>query len=107
MAEVLAQEEGRRALVMNKSNRANSALALAEMALEHSGGSSEAAAKLLLSMEDEIAFDFRLLLTFDSTNRAHADIVMMGYRPHELWPSAWMEEAGLNGKEVMSLLKSK
>ncbi len=92
---------------MNKSNRAHSAKALAEMAIEHSGGGSEAAAKLLLSMENETSFDFQLLLKFDTTNRAHADLVMMGYKPHELWPSIWMEEAGLNGKELMSLLKAK
>lgn len=107
MEEILADQEAKRAEVMNKSNRSHSALALADMALEHHGDGSHAAARLLLAMEYGTGFDFRLLLKFDSTNRAHADLVMLGYKPHELWPSKWMDDIGKNGEKIMQQLADK
>ena len=104
---IMAQQAAQRAEVMEKSNRARSALELANMALEHGGDGSHAAAMLLLAMETGKSFDFRLLLKFDSTNRAHADLVMMGYQPHHLWPSKWMDEIGVDGAEVMQNLAEK
>ena len=105
--EILAQQEKERIEILEKSNRAHSALALAKMALEHSGGGSHAAAKLLLSMQHGTDFDFQLLLKFDTTNRAHADLVMMGYRAHEIWPSSWLDDIGENGADIMNKLSTK
>jgi hypothetical protein len=104
---IMMAQEAQRAEVMDKSNRAHSALVLATMALEHDGDGSHAAAHLLLPMEQGTAFDFRLLLKFDTTNRAHADLVMMGYRPHHLWPSRWLEEIGEDGTALMQALAAK
>lgn len=105
--QVLAKQEAERNKVLENSNRALSAFELATMALEHSGDGSHAAAKLLLSMEFGTGFDFMLLLKFDSTNRAHADLVMLGYKAHELWPSKWMDEIGENGTDIMKRLRDK
>ena len=99
--EVMAEDAAKRAGVLDSSNRAQSALVLADMALQHGGDGSHAAAKLLLAMEHGKAFDFRLLLKFDSENRAHADLVIMGYQSHHLWPSKWMDEIGANGEQIM------
>ena len=96
-----------RTKILEQSNRSHSALALANMALEHGSSSAKAAAKFLLSMEREEAFDFRLLLKFDSTNRAHADLLLMGYQAHELWPSRWMDEIGEDGAAIMQALADK
>jgi len=107
LKKITAQQEAMRTEVIDNSNRAQSAFALAEMALEHSGDGSYAAATLLLAMENGNPFDFQLLLKFDSTNRAHADLVIMGYKPHELWPSKWMDGIGKNGVHVMTSLAEK
>lgn len=104
---IMDAQEAQRSEVMDKSNRAHSALALTTMALEHDGDGSHAAAQLLLAMEQGTAFDFRLLLKFDTTNRAHADLVMMGYKPHHLWPSRWMDEIGEDGNSIMKNLATK
>lgn len=105
--EVMAEQASKRASVMNSSSRAQSALALAEMALKHGGDGSHAAAQLLLAMEHGKAFDFRLLLKFDSENRAHADLVLMGYQSHHLWPSKWMDEIGATGEQIMRDISDK
>jgi|GEM_PF-2013585 len=105
--EIMAQQEQDRADILENSDRGGSAWELASMALRYSGSGSEAAAKLLLAMEHGKPFNFELLLRFDSTNRAHADLVLMGYRPHELWPSKWMNDAGIDGAGVMRDLLEK
>lgn len=104
---IMDAQEAQRAVVMDKSNRAHSALALATMALEHGGDGSHAAAQLLLAMERGTEFDFRLLLKFDTTSRAHADLVMMGYKSHHIWPSRWMDEIGENGNLIMENLATR
>ena len=105
--EIIKQQEQQRLDVLNNSDRGQSAYALATMALEHMGGGAEAAAQLLLAMEYGKSFDFTLLLKFDSTNRAHADLVMQGYKAHELWPSKWMDAAGYHGIDIMDTLRDK
>ncbi len=105
--QIMREQAEERTQVMDTSNRANSAWVLADMALEHDGSGSQAAAKLLLAMEYGTAFDFRLLLSFDSTNRAHADLVMLGYKSHELWPSKWMDDLGKDGEQIMKCLADK
>ncbi len=104
--EEMAQQTAERDQVINNSNRGLSAYALAIMALEHSS-SAQPAASLLLSMEDGKPFDFRGLLSFNATNRAHADLVMLGYKPHELWPSQWMNEVSYNGIDIIDALCDK
>jgi hypothetical protein len=93
--------------VLRNSDRGKSAFILASMALEHGGDGSYAAANLLLAMEDGQDFDFRLLLKFDSANRAHADLVIMGYKAHEIWPSKWLDEIGENGDYILNKLREK
>ena len=105
--EIMARQEAEREGVLSNSDRGKSAYALASMALEHGSSSAHAAASLLIAMEDGKAFDFKCLLTFDSENRAHADLVMLGYKPHELWPSEWMNEAGYHGIDIMDSLRDK
>jgi hypothetical protein len=80
--------------IMNTSNRGFSALALANLALSDAGDESEAAAVLLLSMEERKSFDFQQLLKLNPKYRAHADVVMLGYGPHALWPSRWIGGIG-------------
>ena len=104
---LLELQEAKRRKVMETSNRAHSALALAKMALEHDGGGAHAAANLLLAMENEKTFDFRLLLKFDAENRAHADLVMSGYQPHHIRPSGWMIGIGEEGTTIMQQLADK
>lgn len=104
---ILAKQQADYDKAALNSTRGQSALALAEMALEHGSGSAKAAAELLLSMEFESSFNFMELLTFDSTNRAHADVVMKGYRPCELWPSKWMDEEGQDGQAIINKLAAK
>lgn len=104
--EVIQAEEKKRSKVLETFNRATSAEALAHMALEHDGSGAECAARLLLAMEHEQPFNFTLLLNLDSTNRAHADLVLLGYKAHDLWPSKWMTAEGItNGKQLMADLK--
>lgn len=104
---ILARQVAERNAVMESSNRGKSAHALATMALEHGSSSAHAAASLLLAMEHGKPFDFESLLSFDSTNRAHADLIMLGYKPHELWPSKWMNEEGYHGVDIMDALRDK
>jgi hypothetical protein len=94
LEDMLLEQQQQRDLVLSNSSRGLSALALAKWALDEGGDAGLAAAALLLSMELEKAFDFRLLLKLDSTNRAHADLIMQGYKPHQLWPSQWIGEVG-------------
>ncbi|WP_422139678.1 hypothetical protein [Endozoicomonas sp. ALC020] len=103
----IKKAQAKRSSILNTSDRGKSAYALASMALEHGSASAEAAASLLLAMEYGKAFDFVKLLSFDTENRAHADLVLMGYQPHHLWPSAWMDEAGYHGQDVMDTLLDK
>lgn len=104
---MIAAEKAKYDEVFESSTRGKSAYILSLMALEHGSGGALAAAKLLLSMEHEQPFDFTLLLKFDSTNRAHADVILKGYRPCEIWPSKWMDEEGLNGAELLEALAEK
>ena len=99
--------EAKRSSILNASSRGESAYILAKLALDHGSSSAEAAASLLLSMEHGRDFDFKKLLSFDTENRAHADLVMAGYKPHELWPSKWMDDAGYHGVDVMDTVRDK
>ena len=107
IAEITARQDALRHVVMEKSNRALSALALANVAIAHRGDGAHAAAELLLAMEHGKAFDFRLLLQFDTTNRAHADMMMMGYQAPHLWPSIWLDNIGAKGEEIMQAIVEK
>ena len=105
---LLAYEEKKREKVLSEYDRATSAEFLALMALEHNGRGAECAAKLLLALENETSFDFTLLLSLDSANRAHADLVILGYKAHDIWPSKWMVNTGItNGEQLMADLKEK
>lgn len=66
------------------------ALKLAQLAIGHGGCGSYAAARLLLDLEDDAAFNFSLLLSFDLQNRAMADILMLGFKPDVFSPAGWM-----------------
>lgn len=103
---LMAAQQNQRDQVI-KNYRGESAFALACLALEHDSGSAYAAASLLLAMENGKQFDFKCLLQFDIENRAHADLVMLGYKPHQLWPSIWMNELGYPGTNIMSTLRLK
>ncbi len=107
IAKLMARQEQQRLQTLNSFNRGTAAIDLAELALNHYSSGAEAAAKLLLSMEHGEAFDFRMLIKLDTVNRAKADLIMAGYKPHELWPSKWMTEAGRNGRQIMEVLGSK
>ena len=104
---VMAQQAQERQAVLDNNTRGTSAHTLAQVALEQHGSGAVCAAKLLLSMEYSEKFDFELLLSLDTKNRAHADLVMLGYKSHELWPSKWMEEEGFNGREIMAAVRQK
>ncbi|WP_420588179.1 hypothetical protein [Bacterioplanoides sp.] len=104
---IQARQEQRRLNILNHFNRGTAALDLAKMALEHSSNSAEAAARLLLSMENGTSFEFRFLLFLDVENRAKADLMTMGYKHHDRWPSKWIDAAGSNGKEIMNKVKRK
>jgi len=104
---IMKEQEKKRQDILKVYNRGTSANELALMALNHNGSGSECAAKLLISMEYGHSFDFQLLLSLDTKNRTHADIIMQGYKPHELWPSKWMDEQGLNGADIMRKIKFK
>ena len=89
-----------------KSNRGKSAhalasLALASLALAHVSTSAGAAASLLLAMQNGTRFDFKDLLSFDSENREHADVIISGYIPHDTYPSKWLDYAGYDGEEII------
>jgi len=105
--EIISREEKQRDDVMENSDRAYSAFALSRLAMEHDCDSSHAAARLLIAMERGEAFDFRLLLKFDSENRVHADLVIMGYCAHDLWPSRWLDGIGEDGSTIVKQLMDK
>lgn len=105
--EVIAQQEADRERVLNHSDAAQSALVLANMALEHGGSGAEAAARLLLSMQYARSFNFRYLTAFDATNRAHADLVIMRYTSHDLWPSRWLNAIGQDGNKIIEDIRDK
>lgn len=100
-------KEQKREKVLLGNCRGTAAHQLALMAIEHSSSSAEAAASLLLGMEHGSDFNFQLLLKFDAENRALADLVMLGYKPHEIWPSKWISEAGFDGESIMQSLREK
>ena len=92
--------------VLSSSTRGKSAHHLATQAIEHSGGGSETAARLLLSMEYGTPFNMQNLCKLDSENRAHAEIAIAGCVAHELWPSRWMNDEGFDG-DIMKQLRAK
>lgn len=104
---MMAAQKADRALVLSTSIRGESAFKLASMAAEHSSSSAAAAANLLLSMQDETPFNFLELLRFDPKNRAHADLVMLGYQASDFWPAKMMEDAGYDGVAMMQILRNK
>ncbi len=103
----LAKQEQKRQEILNSFSRGRAAYDLANLALEHTSRSAEAAARLLLSMELDQPFDFKFLLRFDAENRAKADLVMAGYQPHNLWPSGWIDKEGFDGFEIIARLREK
>ena len=90
-----------------ESNRALSAYHLAVMSLEHGSSSAATAASLLLSLEDGSKFNLQNLIKFDTVNRAHADLVILGCIAHDYSPSKWMTDAGYDGNELMDKLRQK
>ena len=107
LSKYLAEQRKQYLSVISESSRGQSAYQLANIALEHSGSSSAAAASLLLSLEYGKGFNLQDLVLFDSENRAHADLVITGCIAHELWPSAWMSEAGYDGKSLINEVRNK
>lgn len=105
--EYMEKEKENREAVLGLSDRGQSAFALAVMALEHGSSSAEAAARLLLSLEDGELFNLQTLVKFDSKNRAHADVVILGCQAHEYWPSQWMVDGGVDGVGIMERLREK
>lgn len=101
ISNIVARQEAEYNEVKDNSNRGKSANALAALALAGRSSGCRAAARLLLAMEKGHSFDFRELLRLDSTNRAHAEVIMQGYKPHHLWPSRWMDEEGFDGSAIM------
>ena len=104
---IQARQEQRRLNILNSFDRGTAAIDLANMALDHSSSGAEAAARLLLSMENGKSFEFRFLLLLDVENRAKAELMITGYKHHDRWPSKWMDAAGSNGKEIMDKIKRK
>ena len=108
LEELVQRAERDRAEVMNTYTRGQAALELAEMALEHGGSGSESAAHLLIAMEYSQPFSFQDLLSFDDRNRAKADVMLLGYKPHHLWPSAWItEETDQDGRKLIEAVRQK
>jgi hypothetical protein len=101
------REAAKREEVLETSNRGKSAYYLATQAIENSGSGSEAAAKLLLSMEYGTPFNMQNIYKLDTTNRAHAEIAIAGCVAHELWPSGWMNAEGFDGNDIMQKLRDK
>ena len=59
-------------------------------------------------MEYSQPFSFQDLLSFDDRNRAKADVMLLGYKPHHLWPSAWItEETDRDGRKLIEAVKQK
>ena len=105
--QIMDEQQQDRDDVLNNVSPQQAAFELAEMALEHGGSGAEAAARLLLDMEHGQAFNFRQLLSLDTCNRAKADLLMMHYMAHNIWPSAWIKEAGHDGQSMMMALAAK
>lgn len=93
--------------VLATSTRGKSAYHLASQAIEHSGSGSEAAARLLLSMEYGAPCNMQNIHKLDATNRAHAEVAIAGCVAHQLWPSGWMNEEGFDGSGIMQQLRDK
>jgi hypothetical protein len=104
--EIIAKQKLQYDTTRASNTRGTSALALLNMALEHGSDSAHAAATLLIAMEKGQDFDFRLLLKFDPVHRAHADTLILGYKPHYIWPSKWIEEenAGIDATALFDHL---
>ena len=103
----LARQEQKRQKILDSFSRGKAAYDLATLAMDHSSKSAEAAARLLLSMEFDKPFNFKFLLRFDVENRAKADLLMAGYRTHDLWPSDWMYKEAIDGREIMGKVRNK
>lgn len=103
----IAEQKRKYDSVLSKSSRGQSAYQMAKMSIEHGGSSSAAAAALLLSLEHGRGFNVQDLIKFDSEYRAHAELIIAGCVPHELWPSNWMEEEGYEGKALMEQIRNK
>ena len=103
----MQRQKEERAAVLETSTRAESAYILARMAIDHSGSASEAAARLLLSLEYGQLFNLQQLLRFDTKNRAHAEIVIAGAVAHEMWPSQWMSDIDHDGAGIMQQVRNK
>ena len=108
LEELVERAERDRAEILANYTRGQAALELAVMALEHGGSGSESAAHLLVAMEYSQPFSFQDLLSFDDKNRAKADVILLGYKPHHLWPSAWItEETDQDGRKLIEAVQNK
>ncbi|MDI5832566.1 hypothetical protein OCF84_21405 (plasmid) [Shewanella xiamenensis] len=89
--------------------RAASALALIDMALEHSSSSAKTAALIILSLEADAWFKFSAieLVNLDSHYRVHANNVLLGVQGGDFQPSLWLERLGIDVKEKVSKLITK
>lgn len=83
-------------------DRAKSAQHLAKLALSGEGSGSAAAARLLLSLQFNEPFNLQDLIRLDSVNRAHAETVILGIEPSDIWPAAWFE----NGSDILNQIKA-
>ena len=105
--QIMDEQQQDRDDVINNVSPQQAAFELAQMALEDDGSGAEAAARLLLDMEHGQAFNFRQLLSLDTRNRAKADLLMRHYMAYNIWPSAWIKDAGHNGNSIMLELAEK
>lgn len=103
----LAEEKSRYDAVMKQSTRGQSAYHLITMALQHGGSSSRVAAKLLLSLEQGGDFNLQELVLLDSTNRGHADLLILSCEAHNFKPSRWITEEGHDGNLLIGKLKDR
>lgn len=101
---IMQRQKDQYMAVKNKNDRGHSAQVLTEMALKHNSGSAQAAAELILAMEYDWPYELSRLLRFDSTNRAHADVVLQGFQSCEGRPSQWITDNGAEGVALVRQL---
>ena len=105
--QIMDEQQQQRDAVLNNVSPQQAAFELAQMALKHGGSGAESSARLLLDMEHGQPFNFRMLLSLDTENRAKVDLILMHYMAHNIWPSAWINEAGHDGDSMMLQLAKK
>jgi hypothetical protein len=101
--------EAERKKVLDNSTRGKSALHLAKMAIEHGGSGSRAAANVLLAAEyNDVGLNLIELVHLDPTNRAHADLVIMGIKGGDFLPSNWITgDTCEDGNELLLTVREK